>query len=168
MDVKVSQPIAVQGCIVGVDHIAIAVSNLTEAIDWYTRKLAFRLIEQRMTYGERTGMISAVLSAGTTVVVLVQGTTPDSQVSKFITAFGAGVQHVAFAVTDLDEAIEQVSLAGGLADTCIIADEGIRQVFLRRDAGSGVRVELIERKGGEFSDKSVQQLFSEFEKHDLY
>jgi methylmalonyl-CoA/ethylmalonyl-CoA epimerase len=159
---------SLHGCIVCVDHIAIAVADLEESIDWYTRKLGFRLIERRMTRGERTGMISAVVVAGGAVVVLVQGLEPDSQVSKFVSIFGAGVQHVALSVENLEQAMKQVTAAGGVADTPVIQDEGIRQVFLRRDAGSGVRIELIERKGGDFSDKSVQQLFRAFETNDLY
>ena len=55
-----------------------------------------------------------------------------------------------------------------MAETPVIEDSGIRQVFLRREPGSGVRVELIERNGGDFSDQSVNQLFLAFEQGDLY
>jgi 4-hydroxyphenylpyruvate dioxygenase-like putative hemolysin len=112
-------------------------------------------------------MYSAILKAGSAVVVLIQGTTPDSQVSKFISHFGPGVQHIAFEVTDLDRALETVRDTGGKVDAQT-QDSGIRQVFLRRDPGSGVRVELIERRGGHFTDVSVRQLFLAFEQQDLW
>jgi 4-hydroxyphenylpyruvate dioxygenase-like putative hemolysin len=157
-----------QDCITGIDHIAVAVIDLPEAIDWYTTKLGFHLVEERETRGERTSMLSAVVTAGTAVVVLIQGTTPESQVSRFIEHFGAGVQHVAFGVSDMDQAVDRLITAGAALDTPLIEDVGIRQAFLRRDPGSGVRVELIERTGGTFSDDTVRQLFRAFEADDLY
>jgi len=154
--------------IVGVDHVAIAVSDLSAAIEWYTDNFAFRVIERRVTRGEHTAMISAVLKAGSATLVLVQGTTPESQVSKFVQHFGCGVQHLALQVNDLDAAIQRLSETGSVIDTPIIGDEGIRQVFLRRHQGSGVRIELIERRGGDFTDQSVERLFRVFEANDLY
>ncbi len=154
--------------ITGVDHVAIAVSDLDSAIDWYTANFGFRVIERRLTRGERTAMISAVLQAGNATLVLIQGTTPESQVSRFVHHFGCGVQHLALQVNDLDAAIRRLSENGAIVDTPIISDEGIRQVFLRRDDDSGVRVELIERRGGNFTDQSVGRLFRAFEAKDLY
>ncbi len=157
-----------QDCIIGIDHVAIAVVDLAEAVDWYTNKLGFHLAEERETRGETTAMLSAVTTAGSAAVVLVQGTTPESNICKFIDHFGAGVHHVAFGVRDLDEAMERLMGSGGATDTPMIMDDGIRQAFLRRDPGSGVRVELIERTGGTFSDNTVQQLYQAFETNDLY
>jgi methylmalonyl-CoA/ethylmalonyl-CoA epimerase len=157
-----------QDCVTSIDHVAIAVTDLEEAVSWYSHNLGFRCIERRATQGERTSMLSAVMSAGGAYIVLIQGTSPESQVSQFITRFGPGVQHLALAVKDLDQAMDQVTAAGGKADTPFITDDGIRQVFLRRDPGSGVRIELIERRGGTFTDESVEKLFRAFETNGLY
>ncbi|WP_292534248.1 VOC family protein [Methylocystis sp.] len=148
-----------------IDHVAIAVENLDEAIEWYTENLGFEIVERRRTQGERTAMISAVLKLGPVIVVLIEGVDPDSQVSRFIQRFGPGVQHLAIQVPDLDKAIGGLKTA--TADVDIIEEPGIRQVFLRRDPGSGVRVELIERRGGNFSDRSVERLFRALEEKDL-
>lgn len=157
-----------QDCVTGIDHVAVAVVDLPEAIAWYTQKLGFHLVEERETLGNHTGMLSAVVTAGSAVVVLIQGTSPQSQVSRFIQKFGPGVQHIAFGVRDMDEAVQRVGACGGGLDTPLIVDTGIRQAFLRRDPGSGVRVELIERTGGSFSNETVRQLFLTFEANDLY
>jgi catechol 2,3-dioxygenase-like lactoylglutathione lyase family enzyme len=154
--------------VLGIDHVAVAVEDLDAAVDWYVNALGFTLLEERLTAGAHTSMLSAVLKAGSAVVVLVQGTSPRSQVSRFVEKFGPGVQHVAFEVSDLDCALRKLEDGGGAAVTRMIQDVGIRQVFLRRDAGSGVRIELIERRGGTFSDKTVEQLFRAFESADLY
>lgn len=150
------------------DHVAIAVPDLAKAIGWYTEQCGFRLLERRATRGLNTGMTSAVVAAGDVVIVLVQGTEPDSQVSRFVAACGAGVQHVALQVRDLDRALKSLNRLGVRNDTGIIEGTGIRQVFLHRDDRSGVRLELIERHGGEFSDDSVRQIFLALESRRLY
>jgi methylmalonyl-CoA/ethylmalonyl-CoA epimerase len=160
-------PAEIVDLVIDLDHVAIAVPELNEAIRWYVDGLGFRLIERRATRGASTGMISAVLAAGRAIVVLIQGTSAESQVSRFIDNFGPGVQHIAFAVTDIEQALARIENAGGAADIPMIVEDGIRQVFLRRDPGSGVRVELIERRGGTFSDRSVEQLFRAFEAREL-
>jgi methylmalonyl-CoA/ethylmalonyl-CoA epimerase len=144
-----------------IDHVAIAVVDLQQAIRWYQDNLGFQLIQQRLTQGSSTANFSAVMKSGTAVVVLIQGTTPQSQVSRFIDEFGSGVQHLALSVSNLETALERLS--SGAPDIEPLEGDGIRQVFLRRDPGSGVRVELIERKGGNFNDRSVENLFRAFE-----
>ena len=161
-------PAECQELVIDLDHIAIAVEDLGEAVSWYVEKLGFKARDRRLTQGAHSAMLSAVLTAGKAVVVLVQGTSRESPITKFIEEFGPGVQHVAFAVSNLDEAIQRLETARGAADTPVIEDEGIRQVFLRRDPGSGVRVELIERRGGDFSDETVGELFRAFEARELW
>lgn len=154
--------------VIGIDHVAIAVENIDASIAQYSSALGFTLINRSEIAGDHTGMVYAVLKSGSATVVLVQGTSPESQVSKFLAAFGAGMHHVALAVTDLDKAINRAVAAGSTADTPVISDKGIRQAFLHRDPATGVRVELIERHGVPFSEKNVEQLFRALEEKDLY
>src|SRR4051794_9544100 len=121
---------------VSIDHVAVAVNDLEEAIEWYSSNLGFQCVERRSTRGAQTEMLSAVMKAGSAVVVLVQGVGPDSQVSRFVERFGPGVQHLALQVTNLDVAIKHFTSAAAEID--VIEEDGIRQVFLRRDPGSGV------------------------------
>ena len=154
--------------ILGIDHVAIAVEDVAASIAWYTATLGFSLVEKNEVTGDHSGMVYAVLISGATTIVLVQGTSPESQVSKFIDAKGPGMHHVALAVSDLDEALRRVNQSSGIADTPIVADQGIRQAFLPRDSISGVRIELIEREGAAFSEKNVQALFQALEAKGLY
>jgi len=154
--------------VLGIDHVAIAVVDIDVSIARYSSALGFSLMERSEVNGDHSGMVYAVLKSADATLVLVQGTSPESQVSKFIAAFGTGMHHIALAVTDLDEAIKRVSQAGGIADTPVFSDEGIRQAFLQRDPATGVRIELIERHGVPFSEKNVEQLFRAFEAQDLY
>lgn len=151
-----------------IDHVAIAVKDLEESIAFYTRVLGFELHERRKTEGKHTAMVSAVLKAGPITVVLLQGTTPESQVSKFIDHFGPGVQHLAIGVENLPEMAEELKGAGMEFDTTVINSPGLRQIFTKREEGSGMMFEFIERMGGDFTDQSVQQLFEQLEKKDAY
>ena len=167
---KMENPLTTQlsDLILGIDHIAVAVENIDDSIRWYSSALGFSLIECSEITGDYSGMVYAVMQAGNSSVVLVQGTSPESQVSKFLAAFGTGMHHIAFAVSDLDAAIARVAQAGGSADTPVVRDQEIRQIFLQRDLKTGVRIELIERRGAPFSRQNVERLFRVLEEKDLY
>jgi methylmalonyl-CoA/ethylmalonyl-CoA epimerase len=151
-----------------IDHVAIAVRDLEESIRFYTDVLGFELKERRRTEGKATAMISAVLKAGPITVVLLEGTSAESQVSRFVEHFGPGVQHLAIGVENLPEMTEKLKAAGMEFDTTIINSPGLRQIFSKRDAGSGMMFEFIERMGGDFSDESVQNLFEQLEQKNTF
>lgn len=164
-----TQPMTTLGrYVTAIDHVAIAVPNLEESIKFYTDVLGFELKERRRTEGKQTAMISAVLKVGSITVVLLQGTSPESQVSRFVEHYGPGVQHLALGVQNLPEMAGELTAAGMEFDTTIINSPGLRQIFSKRDPGSGVMFEFIERMGGDFSDQSVQQLFEQLEKKDAF
>lgn len=150
------------------DHVAIAVPDLESSIAWYTKSFGFEVAERRETKGRKTGMVSAVLTGGPITLVLVQGTSPESQVSKYIEHYGPGVQHIAVGVRDLPKLAKSLEASSVELDTGLIEGDGICQLFTKRDPGSGMMFELIERKGGSFSDETVQQLFEQLEESDSY
>jgi len=151
-----------------VDHIAIAVHDLEEAIKLYSEKFGYQLFERRRTEGKVTAMISAVMKAGPITIVLLQGTSEESQVSKYVKHYGPGVQHIAIEVDDLPVVTDELTAAGVQFDTSIISAPGLRQIFTHRDANSGMMYELIQRMGGDFSDESVKNLFEQLEAKDNY
>ena len=87
----------------GIDHVAIAVPDLETSIEFYSKVLGFELVERRRTEGTATAMVSAVMKAGPLTFVLIQGTSPQSQVSRFIEHYGPGVQHIAISVENIEE-----------------------------------------------------------------
>jgi len=154
--------------VLGIDHVAIAVSDIEASIAWYTSALGFSLIERSEVSGVHSGMVYAIIISGASTIVLIQGTSPESQVTQFIAAKGEGIHHIALAVSDLDKTIDRVTAAGNIPDTPVVSDTGIRQAFLQRNPETGIRIELIERLGASFSKKNVGELFRVFEENDLY
>lgn len=152
-----------------VDHVAIAVRDLEAAIVWFQDLLGFELIERRRTDGRRSGMISAVLRLGPVTFVLMEGTTPDSQISRFIEHYGPGVQHIAIRVSGLRPVVESLRAAGLEFSTDIISPGAYSQVFTKRDPNTGLMIELVEWRGEhDFVDDGVKQLFEQLEASDAF
>ena len=155
---------------VKIDHVAIAVRDLEESIAFYQKQLGFEIVERRRTDGEKTGMVSAVLRAGAIIIVLVQGTAPESQVNRYIENYGPGVQHIAIEVRDVRKLMSELSQSGVEFSTSLIEGREICQAFTARDRTSGMMYEFIERQtnDGAFTDQSVHELFEQLERNDVY
>lgn len=151
--------------LLGVDHLAIAVDDLEAAARFYAEVLGFEEVERRETQGKQTGMLSVVMRGGALKLVLLQGTSPESQVSRYVEHYGPGAQHAALQVRDIEGVVEGLRARGLEFDTGVIAAPGLKQAFSKRDPVSGMMYELIERTGEEgFLDQNVNKLFEELEK----
>lgn len=152
-----------------IDHIAIAVTDLDQSIDFFTSMLGFTLLCRRVIHGLKTGMVSAELEHNGIKFVLCQGTEPESQVSKLIENYGPGVAHIAFAVDDVEEAAFILKNRGLTFDTTVIKGSGLKQIFSSRDGNTGLSFEFIERTGEDnFTEENIHELFTQLEKQGTY
>jgi methylmalonyl-CoA epimerase len=128
-----------------ISHIGIAVKNLEEGIAFY-EKLGLKLeaIEEVPSQMVRV----AFLPCGDTRIELLQPTSEDSPVAKFIEKKGEGIQHLAFAVDDLPQALKDIEAEG----VRLIDKEprpGAHQAdiaFLHPKSTNGVLIELCKEK----------------------
>lgn len=152
-----------------IDHVAIAVRELEPAVTFFCEVLGFELKRRLEVKGRRTGMISAELEHNGLKFVLVQGTEPESQVSQLITHFGPGVAHIALEVSDVSEAVADLTRRGLSFDTTVIKGPGLTQAFSSRCNNSGMSFEFIKRESEEgFLAANVQELFDQLEKANAY
>lgn len=152
-----------------IDHIAFAVRDLEEAIQFFTQTLGFELGPRRLTEGERTGMVSAEVRLQGVKFVLCQGTTPGSSISRLVDKHGPTVQHVALSVDDVEATREDLLRRGVEFTTNVIRGPGLTQTFTSRDANTGLMLEFIHRTGEEgFLDANVNALFKQLEQTDTY
>lgn len=148
-----------------IDHVAIAVRSLSEAIAHFRDRYGFEVVEERKVEGDFSGMDTAVLEAGGVKFVLVQGTSPESNVSQYIEHYGPGVQHLAIRVDDAESVLDDLRDRDCDLLTGVIHADGLDQIFTRRDANSGMQIELISRSKNEgFSDSNVRELFEAMER----
>ncbi len=129
-----------------VDHIGIAVSNLDEAIKLYKDVLGLELHGVEVVEEQKVKV--AFLPVGDTEVELLESTSPDGPIAKFIEAKGQGIQHLAFRVDNIEAALEEMKAKG-----MRLIDEkprygagGARIAFLHPKSTNGVLIELCERK----------------------
>ena len=130
-----------------IEHVGIAVPNLEEAIAFYENVLGLKCfaIEEVADQKVRT----AFFQVGQTKIELLEGTAPESAISKFIEKNGGrgGIQHVAFAVADgVANALAEASEKG-----CQLIDkaprkgaEGLNIAFLHPKSSCGALLELCE------------------------
>jgi 4-hydroxyphenylpyruvate dioxygenase-like putative hemolysin len=148
-----------------IDHIAIAVVDLEQAIIFYTSILGFNLVRRLEIKGKRTGMLSAELEVNNIKFVLCQGTEPESQVSLLIQHHGPCVAHIALEVDDIHATVAELKKKGLSFDTSVIGTgTALEQAFSSRDKNSGVSFEFIKRDNEKgFLQSNVQELFDQLE-----
>jgi len=151
-----------------IDHVAVAVRDLDTAIEHYRDMLGFRCVERRRIRGRGSGMDSAVMKAGGVTFVLVQGDSPRSNVSRYIEAYGPGVQHVAIEVEEPQRVLGDLRARGSALLTDVIHSPGLDQAFTKREPNSGIQLELVKRVANDgFSADNVRELFEAMEREDV-
>lgn len=125
-----------------IEHIGIAVSNLEESIRYYEEVLGLECynIEEVADQKVRT----AFFKVGQTKIELLESTDPEGPVGKFIEKKGQGVHHIAFAVDDVNQALNDAADKGvQLIDKKPRKGaEGLNIGFLHPKSTNGVLTEL--------------------------
>jgi methylmalonyl-CoA/ethylmalonyl-CoA epimerase len=127
-----------------IDHIGVAVDDLDAAIALYRDRLGMR--EQHRETVEQFEVEAALLEVGEGHVELLQPTSPDSAVGRFLASSGPGIHHVAYQTDDIESALAQLRDAGlRLIDKePRIGIRGSRVAFLHPRSTGGVLTELVE------------------------
>jgi methylmalonyl-CoA/ethylmalonyl-CoA epimerase len=129
-----------------VDHIGVAVKSISEAKNLYSDLLGLThagsetVAEQKVT--------TAFFPVGDTEVELLESTSSDGPIAKYLEKKGEGVQHIAFCVENIEEALAELKAKG-----VQLIDEkprrgagGAKIAFLHPQSTFGVLIELCEKK----------------------
>lgn len=132
--------------ILKIDHIGIAVKDLAASLKFYSQVLGLEVVGTEVVPEQQVKV--AFLPCGDSELELLESTTPEGPIAKFIEKRGEGVQHIALRVDDLEEALEMMREKG-----LRLIDEkprygagGARIAFVHPQAAKGVLLELTERK----------------------
>lgn len=128
-----------------VDHIGIAVSNLDETLKFYTDVLGLQC--QGTEIVEEQKVRVAFLPVGDTEVELLESTDPEGPIARFIEKNGEGVQHIAFRVDNIEEAIAHMQEKGMkmIDEKPRYGAGGAKIAFVHPKGTSRVLVELSQR-----------------------
>lgn len=129
-----------------IEHLGIAVLNIEESAKIYEKLLGSACY--KMEEVESEGVKTAFYKIGESKIELLQATSEESPIAKFIAKKGQGIHHIAFDVTDIYAEIERLKGEGfelinlipkSGADNKIIA-------FLHPKSTDGILVELCQEK----------------------
>lgn len=128
-----------------IDHIGIAVKNLDETLKFYEDVMGIKCTSKEEVEEQKVRV--AFLPIGDSEVELLESTTEDGPIARFIEKKGEGIQHIAFKVDNIEEAIKDLQEKG-----VRLIDEkprygagGARIAFLHPKSTSGVLIEISER-----------------------
>lgn len=88
-----------------VEHIGIAVKDLETSIALYTKLLGVKPYKKEEIASE--GVMTVFFDAGNTKIELLGATREDSPIAKFIEKRGEGIHHIAFAVDNIRDKIQE-------------------------------------------------------------
>lgn len=128
-----------------IEHIGIAVKNLEESIKYYENVLGLKCyaIEEVADQKVKT----AFFMVGQTKIELLESTDPEGPIGKFIEKKGEGIHHLAYAVSDLPEALEharskEIKL---IDEKPRKGAEGLNIAFLHPKSTNGVLTEFCSK-----------------------
>ena len=129
-----------------IEHLGIAVNNLEESIKFYEEKLGLKCyaIEEVPDQKVKT----AFFKVGDTKIELLESTSPEGPIGKFIEKKGEGFHHIAFHVDNLQESLNELNQK----EVKLIdanprkGAEGLNIAFLHPKSTGGVLTELCSDK----------------------
>jgi len=128
-----------------VQHIGIAVRDLEEAKKIYCNILGLECTGE-MELPER-GVKVAFLETGNTKIELIEGTSEESPVTKFVERHGPGIHHLCFEVDDIARVMKELASDGIrlIDEEPRPGAEGKLVAFLHPKSTTGVLIELTEK-----------------------
>ena len=128
-----------------IDHVGIAVNSLDEMRTFYE---ALGLKSNGIEEVEQQKVRVEFYPCGDSEIELLESTTEDGPIAKFIEKKGAGIQHIAIRVPDIKAAIAEMQEKGfRMIDTEPRYGAGGASIaFMHPKASGGVLIELTERK----------------------
>ena len=126
-----------------IDHLGIAVKSLAQARKFY-EQLGMKVVGEEVVEQERVKV--AMIPVGESRIELLEATSDDSPIAKFIARRGEGLHHVSLHVVDLAATVERLKKSGTrfVSDEIKIGAGGHAYVFVHPSCAGGVLVELCE------------------------
>ena len=132
-----------------IDHIGIATNGIADSSKVFCETLGLKIGEFEEVPSQRVRV--AMLPLGESRIELLEPTSDESPISKFLARRGPGIHHIAFGVDDIRAALADLKAKG----TRLIDEEprpgsgGCLVAFIHPSSTGGVLIELVERPEGQ-------------------
>ena len=129
-----------------IDHIGIATEHLEDGLAIWRDSLGLTVQETEEVAEQRVRV--AMLPIGDTRVELLEPTTPDSAVGKFLAKRGPGIHHIAVEVEDINASLAELKSKGArlIDERPRIGAGGCLVAFVHPTSTHGVLLELVQHR----------------------
>jgi len=126
-----------------IDHLGVAVKSLAAARKFY-EDLGLEVVGEERVEAEQVHL--AMVPVGESRIELLEATSPDSAIARFIAKRGEGLHHVALRVSDLAATVERLKKKGArlISEDIKVGAGGHLYVFVHPSSTGGVLLELCE------------------------
>ena len=127
-----------------IDHVAIAVNDLGDAIDYYRE--TFGAVVEHREIVESDGVEEALVKVADSYIQLTRSVRDDSPIARFLANRGEGLHHIAYRVDDCAEALEALVAAGATAidKAPRPGSRGTTVAFVHPKGSFGTLIELVQ------------------------
>jgi methylmalonyl-CoA epimerase len=127
-----------------IDHVAIAVTDLEAAIDYYKETFGAEVDHREVV--ESDGVEEALLKVADSYIQLLTPTNDDSPVAKYLERKGEGLHHIGYRVDDCAAALEAVKASGGrvIDEAPRPGSRGTTVAFVHPKTAFGTLIELVQ------------------------
>lgn len=127
-----------------IDHLGIAVKDLAQARKLYEH-LGLKVVSEEVVEHEKV-KVAMIPIGDESRIELLEATSEDSAIAKFIAKRGEGIHHIAIHVQNLSETIETLKKTGTrfVNDEMKIGAGGHYYVFVHPSSAGGVLLELVQ------------------------
>lgn len=126
-----------------IDHLGIAVKSIAQARTFY-EQLGLSVLHEEQVAHEKVN--TALIPCGESRIELLEATSRDSPIQKFLDKRGEGLHHIAIHVDDISQAFESLKAQGVrmISDEIKVGAGGHLYLFLHPSAAHGVLIELVQ------------------------
>lgn len=127
-----------------INHLGIATKGIDEALRFWEDALGLENIHTEIVEDQKVRV--AMLPIGESRIELLEPTSEDSPISKFIEKRGGGIHHIAVEVENIEESLAQLKAKGMrlIDESPRIGAEGCLVAFVHPSSANGVLLELVQ------------------------
>ncbi len=127
-----------------INHLGIATKGIDEALKFWADALGLENVHIEVVEDQKVRV--AMLPLGESRIELLEPTSEDSPISKFLEKRGGGIHHIAVEVEDIEAALAKLKRAGArlIDEEPRIGAEGCLVAFVHPAAANGVLLELVQ------------------------
>lgn len=127
-----------------INHLGIATKGIDEALKFWSDALGLENVHTEIVEDQKVRV--AMLPIGESRVELLEPTSDDSPISKFLEKRGGGIHHIAVEVDDIEASLEKLKSQGTrlIDEAPRLGAEGCLVAFVHPAASGGVLLELVQ------------------------